>query len=79
MNLELWHTDDKVRRKVQEQTREINIQKTRLQQVNQELEKFKKVVDSASDYVMILDEEMRVIYMNSSFEKRSGYALDEVV
>ena len=72
-------TDEKIQKRVDEQTRKIFENKFQLEGLNKKLTQFKKAVDNASDFITIVDKNIQILYVNKSFEKEFGYTSKEII
>jgi len=76
---ELRITDSKIEKKVHEQTKEIKAKQKEAEKLNKELFKFQEALKEASDYIAILDHNFKIVYINTSLEKETGYTLKESI
>lgn len=76
---ELSITDDRIQKKVDEQTKEIKNKQKESEKLNKDLLKFQEALKKASDYIAILDIDIRVVYINTSLEHETGYNLKECI
>jgi len=77
MMQELHITDKKIQEKVDVQTEQIRAKQKETVKLNKDLRKFQEALKKASDYIAILDHTGKIIYINNSLEKETGFTLKE--
>jgi len=75
----LKKTREDLETKIEERTKDLQIEKIKAENSANDLVKFKLALDNASDHVTITDSKGVVIYANNAVEKITGYTPDEVV
>lgn len=73
------HQLDKTENSLKKSLKEIRQSQQKTKQLVQELDKFKLVVDNASDFVAIANANGEIIYVNKATEKISGYSAQEIL
>ncbi len=77
MLIKLRSSHQEIKSQVQQQTQKIREQQKNTTLLNKQLEKFRQALDRASDFITILDKDFKVVYINQSFSKETGYYLED--
>lgn len=70
---------EEIEKKVEEQTIEIRNQKEHAEEISLERLKFQLAVEKASEHIVILDKDLRILYANDAVEKITGYNKDKII
>jgi len=75
----LKKTHEDLEKRVEERTKDLQIEKIKAENSVNDLRKFKLALDNVSDHVTITDEKGITIYANAAVEKITGYKPEEAV